>query len=154
MRTITDEWSGEVPSDLSEQASEQRRLARHTHCQALDVPEEWTHSSVATLDEKVARIATVQGEHAEFAKSLAEQYAKKGTLSQKQLVWVARLYSKYADKNYWLRQALLSHSWQRVGSITHHYNTVLGTFSATDYHRCSKCGVSGETREGNNYSGD
>ena len=90
----------------------------------------------------------------EFVKSLADQYAKKGELSQKQLWYVGRLYRKYSDKNYWLRQALLGHNWQQVGFIVHHYNTVLGTFSSTNYHKCSKCGLDGETTESNNYSGD
>jgi hypothetical protein len=152
MSTITDRWSGEIPADLSDQASEQRRSARHTYCHAVEVPEAWSQS--ATLDEQLVRLSTIEGNDAEFVKSLADQYAKKGELSQKQLWYVGRLYRKYSDKNYWLRQALLGHNWQQVGFIVHHYNTVLGTFSATNYHKCSKCGLDGETTEFKNYSGD
>jgi len=152
MSTISDRWSGEIPADLSDKASEQRRSARHTYCHAVEAPEAWSQS--ATLDEQLVRLSTIEGSDAEFVKSLADQYAKKGELSQKQLWYVGRLYRKYSDKNYWLRQALLGHNWQQVGFIVHHYNTVLGTFSSTNYHKCSKCGLDGETTESNNYSGD
>ena len=48
----------------------------------------------------------------------------------------------------------MSHEWKQVGSITHKFNTVLGTYSITDFHKCDRCGEWGETYQSNNYSGD
>lgn len=155
MTIITDERSGEVPADLSAEASEARsKRMRTADCNGTDVPEAWKNESQATLDEKLDRIATIQGEDAKFATSLVEQYAKRGELSTKQVTWVARLYRKHADLNHWRRLSLLQHNWKLVGSVTHYANNRLGTFSATDYYECTKCSELGEEHHFNNYSGD
>lgn len=155
MRDITDQRSGELPDDLSAEASEARSKRKRTaDCNSTEVPEAWTPTAFASVDEQIARIATIQGEDAKFATSLVDQYAKKGELSPKQLHWVARLYTKYADRNYWQRFGLLNHDWQRVGTITHYANFTLNTHSATHYYKCTKCGEWSETRDVKNYSGD
>ena len=46
------------------------------------------------------------------------------------------------------------HEWRLVGSVTHYANSRLGTYSATDYYKCAKCGEWGEKHDYNNYSGD
>jgi hypothetical protein len=155
MREITDQRSGEIPDDLSAEASKARsKQMRTADCNSTDVPEAWTHPSFASVDERLARLSTIEGKDASFAKSLADQYAKKGVLSTKQLGWVGRLYRKYADQNYWRRFGALNHDWQRVGTITHHYNTVLHTYARTHYYKCTKCGEWGEEYDYKNYSGD
>lgn len=155
MRTIENERTGDIPADLSEQASVIRRKRTNTaDCASAEVPEAWEHFASATLAEKCARLATVEGKDAEFCHSLAKQFADKGTLSPKQTAWAENLYRKYAEANYWHRLRLLNHDWNIVGTITHYYQTVLGTYSATDYHKCAKCGEWGETYHENNYSGD
>lgn len=158
MSTITtNERSGEIPDDLSAEAGKVRHRRIRSgvaDCHGEHVPEEWTHSSFATLEEQLARIATIQGDDAAFATSLVQQFATKGSLSPKQLLWVGRLYSRHADEIARLRSLALQHNWRRVGSVTHYANHRLGTYSGTDYHKCVKCGEWGETYEHNNYSGD
>lgn len=160
MSIITDyitrgERSGEIPTDLSAEASTARyKRTQVANCNGSEVPEAWTRTSEATLDERLARIATIQGDDAGFATSLVQQFATKGSLSPKQLSWVGRLYHKYANEVSRLRSVLLQHDWRRVGTVTHYANHRLGTYSATNYHKCAKCGEWGETYEGNNYSGD
>jgi hypothetical protein len=156
MSTVTtNERSGEIPDDLSAEAGTVRhKRIRIADCHGTEVPEAWTHPSFATLDEQLARIATIQGDDAAFATSLVQQFTKTGKLSPKQLAWVGRLYRKYADKVSVLRSIALNHDWRQVGSITHYANHRLGTYSGTDYHKCVKCGEWGETYESNNYSGD
>ena len=156
MSTITtNERSGEIPDDLSAEARTVRyKRTQIANCHGTEVPEAWTHPSFATFEEQLSRIATIQGDDAEFAASLVRQFATKGSLSPKQLSWVGRLYRKYADKVSVLRSIALQHDWRRVGSVTHYANHRLGTYSATDYHKCVKCGEWGETYDSNNYSGD
>ena len=156
MSTITtNERSGEIPDDLSAEAGKVRhRRTRVADCHGTDVPEAWTHPSFATLEERLARIATIQGDDAAFATSLVQQFATKGSLSPKQLAWVGRLYSRHADEVARLRSVALQHDWRQVGQVTHYANHRLGTYSGTDYHKCVKCGEWGETYEHNNYSGD
>jgi len=155
MQDILNQRSGEIPADLSDEARATRfKRMRVADCNGVEAPEAWTHPSLATLEEQVARIATIEGKDAEFAKSLAEQYKKKGELSPKQAGWVARLYRKYADKNYWRRFGALNHDWQLVGSVTHHANFTLNTHLVSKYYKCAKCGEMGEKRDEKNYSGD
>ena len=157
MRTIENEITGEIPADLSEQASTLRNQRTKTaDCRVTEAPEEWAHWSHTSLAEKCARLATVpeHWKNAEFAHSLAKQFAYNGFISPKQEAWVQTLYTEYTNTTHWLRAGALRHDWQKVGSITHYYNTVLGTYSATDFHKCTKCGELGETYDVNNYSGD
>lgn len=155
MTIITDQRSGVLPADMSVEASDARsKRMRTADCNGTEVPEEWKSELQATLDEQLVRIATIQGEDAKFATSLVEQYAKKGELSTKQVVWVSRLYRKHANQNHWRRLALLQHNWKLVGSVTHYANNRLGTYSATDYYECTKCSELGEEHHSNNYSGD
>ena len=155
MRTIHNEQIGEIPADQSQEACQARMYTmRNTLCASADLPEEWESIHEATLEQKCNRLATVNTGKWEFARSLAQQFKDKGTLSEKQMVWVNRLYHEHAERNRIVRRVRASHKWQNVGSITHRYNTVLGTYSITDFHKCDNCGEWGETYQSNNYSGD
>jgi hypothetical protein len=155
MRTINDERTGEIPEDQSVEACQARASTmRNTTCASADLPEEWKRYSDATLEEKCDRLATVTTGKYEFAQSLAQQFKDKGTLSEKQTIWVERLYNEYAEINRVVRMVRAKHEWKKVGSITHHLNTVLGTYSATDFHKCDKCGEWGENYQSKNYSAD
>lgn len=155
MRTIHNEQIGEIPADQSQEACQARMYTmRNTLCASADLPEEWESIHEATLEQKCNRLATVNTGKWEFARSLAQQFKDKGTLSEKQMVWVNRLYHEHAERNRIVRRVRASHQWQNVGSITHRYNTVLGTYSITDFHKCDNCGEWGETYQSNNYSGD
>jgi hypothetical protein len=154
VRTIINEQSGDIPADISNEASEARVHRKQTRCESVAILDEWTHFTIATLAEQCSRLATVEGADSEFARSLSEQYAKTGSLSAKQVQWANRLYRRYSELNRWQCESAKQHDWHNVGSVTHHYNTVLGTYSATDYHKCSKCGEWSETTHINAYSGD
>ena len=155
MRTITNEHTGEIPADQSSEACRARsHTKRNTQCASADLPEEWENIHEATLEQKCNRLATVNTGKYEFARSLAQQFKDKGTLSEKQIVWVNRLYGEHAEINRIVRNVRSTHEWIRVGSTTHHYNTVLLTYAITDFYKCANCGEWGETHDSNNYSGD
>ena len=155
MRTITNEHTGEIPADQSMEACRARSYTkRNTQCASADMPEEWESIHDATLEQKCNRLATVNTGNHEFARSLAQQFMDKETLSDKQIVWVNRLYREHAEINRIVRNVRGAHEWTTVGAITHNLNTVLGTYAITNFHKCDKCGEWGETYESNNYSGD
>ena len=155
MSTTHDARTGEVPADQSREACEARAFAMHsTACASADLPEQWESIHDATLEQKCNRLATVTTGKHEFARSLAQQFKDKGTLSEKQLSWVHRLYREYAERNAIVRRVRSEHEWTQVGSITHYDNPDLGTFAVTKFHKCDKCGEWGETYRANAYSGD
>lgn len=144
------------PDDLSTEASAKRQQVFGTKCGDKPFPEEWEHPRLvsATLEYKCSKLATVTGRDANFAHSLAEQFAKNGKLSAKQEKWVHRLYSEYWEHRYWSIKGEFTHDWQKVGSITHSYNYMLNTYCYTDYFKCTKCGEWAEKFVNKNYSGD
>lgn len=151
---VTDRRSGEIPDDLSLKASNERLARTRTWCASAGTLDQWTVFGIATLDEMCSRLATVEGRDSEFARSLADQFVKKGSLSVKQERWVNSLYREYSQRHNFLCLEKKRHDWNEVGSILHRWNIVLDTYSATSYKKCSKCGEWSETRSGNNYSGD
>lgn len=155
MRTIYDERTGEIPDDQSREACKARAFTmRNTQCASADLPDEWESIHDATLEQKCNRLATVNTGKWEFARSLAQQFKDRGALSEKQLVWVNRLYREHAERNRIIRNVRATHKWRAVGAITHNMNTVLGTYAITNFHKCNSCGEWGETYVSNNYSGD
>ena len=154
MRTIYDERTGEIPEDQSLEACRARASMRTTICALADLPEEWESPHDATLEQKCHRLSTVNTGKWEFARSLAQQFKDKGALSAKQLVWVNRLYNEHFQTNCIVRRVRMGHEWKQVGSVTHNLNTVLGTYSITNFHKCDRCAEWSETYQSNNYSGD
>lgn len=155
MPTTHEARTGEVPEDQSPEACQARVFTmRNTPCASADLPEEWESIHDATLEQKCNRLATVTTGKQDFAHSLAQQFKDKGTLSDKQMVWVHRLYREYAERNSIVRRVRSEHKWTQVGAIWHNSNPTLGTFAVSEFHKCDKCGEWGETYRANNYSGD
>jgi hypothetical protein len=151
--TTTEETTGEVPVDMSLEACTTRHQNKQmTNCTATPVPEQWEDAMSVSQEDAMARLATVTD--SEFATSLVSQFASKGTLSEKQWAWAYRIYRENMNRNRVQRSMAIEHDWKKVGSIQHYSNFVLGTYSVTNFHKCGKCGMWGQTHNGNNYSGD
>lgn len=156
MKTIDDSKTGQIPTDLSFEASQKRSRQMHiSDCSATPIPAEWEISPSVTLEQKCVLLATlVDGVKVKFAHSLAKQFADNGKLSEKQIQWVNRLYRDYAERNKIQRRMATEHDWKKVGTDLHQSNYMLATYQQTTYYECSKCAVQGERYESKNYSGD
>lgn len=155
MTTIDDSKTGQIPTDLSLEASQKRSHQMNiSDCTATPIPAEWDISPSVTIEQKCVLLATVTGPKMKFAHSLALQFSKNGELSRKQIQWVNRLYRDYAEQNKILRRMATQHDWQNVGTDLHQSNYMLGTYQQTTYYECSKCAAQGERYKSKNYSGD
>ena len=149
MTNIETKW------DLSERATRERIARYQTRdCLEADAPEAWERR-VSTVDERVARLATVtEGKDAEFIQSLVKQWKEKGTMSEKQFAWLHRLYESYGNASRGRRIIATTHEWSEVETVYHYFNYDLGTYSISTYYKCGRCGLDGEQYQYNNYSGD
>lgn len=90
-----------------------------------------------------------------FLASLAEYFAKRGTLTPKQAKHARRAYGQAAH----LREIYLAsgrtHDWKRTekryGNVG---SDILGTYRNVQVYACARCGEVREVLEWNNYSGD
>lgn len=144
------------PSDTRKPSSHAARVrAMRTNCSAGAAAAENLPPQQPSLDGLAEFLRTVtSGRNASFASSLASYYDKHGTLTAKQTHYALQMYTVWRRREIARIGSLLEHDWQYVGSETHYSNNVLGTYSGSDFYRCTKCGVDGERVESNNYSGD
>lgn len=148
------EFTGIVPVDRSYEAKVARHNAYTTRCTVGNIVEP-KRSNHLTVEELVDFLrGVVDGNKADFAQSLVRYYDSKGFLTSKQETSARRVYAQAYIVLFYNFQQSFQHKWKKEGSALHYLNHVLGTFSSSDYWRCSKCNVLGETSEGNNYSGD
>jgi hypothetical protein len=109
----------------------------------------------STVADVVDFLRTVtEGPSAEFAQSLVRYYDKHGELTAKQFTYAYRMNHAHVEREMAIRSRNASHDWVMTGSENYYNNSVLGTYSYSDFFCCSKCGAIGERHYNKNYSGD
>lgn len=153
--TIRNQHTGTVPTDHSVEASRERALLRSTLCtaEAGTVPPK---AHFLTYEQALELMRPLKGDSRkrQIAQSLIQQYDMKRSLSAAQQELALRIYGELWDVLRAAAELASRHDWKHIGSTVWYNNTVLGTYSASDYYECSKCHLISETYEANNYSGD